>query len=111
MPPHSSLSLAIRGCQVGRGWDRSGAALPVPRPAFGHGAEHQLGDYTVVCSYHLSRQNTQTGRLTVAMLDAVFGRVRRLVDGENSFSPIWFSGYLHLVKRLRMSHVAVERRH
>jgi uracil-DNA glycosylase family 4 len=58
-----------------------GVALPTPRPAFGHGAEHGLGGYTVVCSYHPSRQNTQTGRLTVAMLDAVFGRVRRLVHG------------------------------
>ena len=57
-----------------------GAALPSPRPAFGHGAEHRLSGYTVVCSYHPSRQNTQTGRLTAAMLDAVLGRVRQLVD-------------------------------
>ncbi len=59
-----------------------GVSLPSPRPAFGHLAEHRLGRYTLVCSYHPSRQNTQTGRLTVTMFDQVFVRVRQLVgDG------------------------------
>jgi len=35
----------------------------------------------LVSSYHPSRQNTQTGRLTQAMLNRVFVRVRRLLDG------------------------------
>ena len=59
----------------------SGAALPTPRPAFGHGAEHRLGRYVLVASYHPSRQNTQTGRLTAGMLDAVLARVRTLAGG------------------------------
>jgi uracil-DNA glycosylase len=58
--------------------------MPAPRPAFGHGAEHAVGRYTLVCSYHPSRQNTQTGRLTAAMLDAVLGRVKTLIAQHSS---------------------------
>jgi uracil-DNA glycosylase len=54
---------------------RAGAVLPRPRPRFGHGAELRLaGTPVVLGSYHPSRQNTQTGRLTPAMLGAVLAR-------------------------------------
>ena len=57
----------------------AGTVIPSPRPAFGHLAEHRLGRYTLVASYHPSRQNTQTGRLTAAMFDQVFERVNQLL--------------------------------
>ncbi len=58
---------------------RAGHALPRPRPRFGHGALLALpGAPALVGSYHPSRQNTQTGRLTPAMLDAVLGRALAL---------------------------------
>jgi len=48
-------------------------AVPRPRPAFAHGAVVRLeGAPAIVASYHPSRQNTHTGRLTPAMLRAVF---------------------------------------
>jgi uracil-DNA glycosylase family 4 len=46
----------------------------------GHGTEFAAGPYTVVNSYHCSRLNTNTGRLTPAMFEAVFQRARMLLD-------------------------------
>ena len=59
--------------------DRLGHPLPRPRPKFAHGAITTLGPWHVLGSYHVSQQNTFTGRLTEPMLDAVFACARSLL--------------------------------
>ena len=68
-------------------WDavlRAAPALGLPPPArasrFGHGARVDIGRLALLGSYHPSRQNTNTGRLTAAMLDEIFRAVRRELD-------------------------------
>ena len=52
---------------------------------FGHATEHALPDgRCLLDSYHCSRYNTQTKRLTVAMFEAVIARARQLIDASNS---------------------------
>lgn len=45
----------------------------------GHGSEFQAGPYRVINSYHCSRLNTNTGRLTPQMFEDVFIRARELL--------------------------------
>ena len=50
-------------------------------PKFAHAAHLELaGDRHLLASYHVSQQNTFTGRLTEEMLDDVLQRARRLLD-------------------------------
>ncbi len=67
-------------------------ALPKPLPKFGHGVEVVLKvsaggtaesvPLTLLGCYHPSQQNTFTGRLTPALIDAVLSRARQLVSGR-----------------------------
>jgi uracil-DNA glycosylase len=46
----------------------------------GHGGESEAGGYRIINSYHCSRLNTNTGRLTPAMFETIFVRARELLD-------------------------------
>ena len=58
---------------------QTGAALP--RLEFKHGAVYNLGAGlpALICAYHPSKQNTQTGRLTAEMFDEVFRKAKEIL--------------------------------
>jgi len=97
-----ATDLQVIVCLGGFAWQaiwpvlgRSGFTLPRPRPAFGHGAEVWLqnprkqnsrghgprsgGEVLLIGCFHPSQQNTFTGRVTPAMLDAIFIRAQACV--------------------------------
>jgi uracil-DNA glycosylase len=56
----------------------AGWAVPTPRPRFGHGVEVALDGLHLLGCYHVSQQNTFTGRLTPVMLVEVLRRAAEL---------------------------------
>jgi uracil-DNA glycosylase family 4 len=58
-----------------------GHPMPRPRPRFGHGTVWRAEPWPLLGTFHPSQQNTFTGRLTPAMLDAVLAQARSLATG------------------------------
>jgi uracil-DNA glycosylase family 4 len=78
--PRLRLILALGGTAHGAALTALGQVRA--RFAFAHGAVHALPDagVSLIDSYHCSRYNTNTGKLTVAMFDAVLDVIRRRLD-------------------------------
>jgi len=54
-----------------------------PRPAFAHGAVYKpKGGPIIIASYHPSRQNTNTGKLTPPMMSSIFSKASTLVGSD-----------------------------
>ena len=81
--PRVSVVLALGSIGWGAAlahFARRGFAVPRPRPQFGHGAEAAIpGGPTLLGCYHVSQQNTNTGKLTAAMIDAILERAKTLM--------------------------------
>ena len=56
--------------------------IPKPKPKFQHGAVYHMGPFTLLVSYHPSRQNTQTGVLTPKMWNEIFIKAKTISGGE-----------------------------
>ena len=66
----------------------AGVELPARRPRFAHGARSRRAAASrSLGAFHPSQQNTFTGRLTPAMLDAVFARARSAQSSSAMISP------------------------
>jgi uracil-DNA glycosylase len=74
---------AVGFAAIARTLERKGFHFEGSKPVFGHGAAYlaRKNDRIVVTlgSYHPSRQNTNTGKLTVAMFDRIFSRAKELL--------------------------------
>ena len=83
-----ALALGAIGWQaLLRALRQAGWTIPRPRPAFGHGTEVEITRpdgmrLTVLGCYHVSQQNTFTGRLTPIMLDSVLRRAQQIAASE-----------------------------
>jgi uracil-DNA glycosylase len=80
---YDAVTGLVRG-RTDRAQRRTGAAPALDAPPFSHGVEATIPDprggpaaTRLFASYHVSQQNTQTGRLTTTMFDEVLGRAAR----------------------------------
>lgn len=54
--------------------------LKLSQHKFGHGTEYEFDGMTILSSYHCSRYNTNTRRLTEEMFETIFARAKALID-------------------------------
>jgi uracil-DNA glycosylase len=81
MWPHLRVVVVLGGFGWQTLWPTlrlAGVPVPLRVPPFGHGREAEVNGRVVLGCYHVSQQNTFTGRLTEPMLDAVFARAADL---------------------------------
>ena len=76
--PESSLVMALGG--IAHRATIKALAFRQADFKFAHAALHDLGSVRLLDSYHCSRYNTNTGRLTNEMFEAIFARARELLD-------------------------------
>ena len=76
--PASSLVLALGG--IAHRAVIKALAMRQADYKFAHAAVHDLGDIRLLDSYHCSRYNTNTRRLTTAMFEAIFAQAQELLD-------------------------------
>ena len=62
----------------------AGERLPKPKPKFSHAVQCAIGPAVLLGCYHVSQQNTFTGRLTEPMIDAVLARAKGIAAGEGA---------------------------
>jgi uracil-DNA glycosylase len=75
----SHLQVIVTLGEIARRNVMKALGYPGSSGAGGHGGECDAGPFRVINSYHCSRLNTNTGRLTEAMFEAVFERARALL--------------------------------
>ena len=79
--PHNAVIIALG--KIAHDAILRACEMPLSRYRFAHGAEHCLDKLVLLDSYHCSRYNTQTRRLTEAMFQDVFKRARELLDDRS----------------------------
>jgi uracil-DNA glycosylase len=85
MWPHVRTVVVLGGFAWGSLWPAlrtAGVTVPDRIPPFAHSLEVPIDGRTVLGCYHVSQQNTFTGRLTETMLDAVLSRAVTLAGGR-----------------------------
>jgi uracil-DNA glycosylase family 4 len=101
--PYAARELELLGdvrvvvCLGAFAWDaalRLVAPAARPRPRFGHGAEYAVDRFgrVLLGCFHPSQQNTFTGKLTPAMIDAVLLRARELTTAEGEEGEVFPPG-------------------
>jgi uracil-DNA glycosylase family 4 len=82
-------------CLGAWGWDGALRALTAaghrrsPAPRFGHGVVAEVGPYRLLGCYHPSQQNTFTGRVDQAMIEAILRQARGLADAAPAIRAHW----------------------